>query len=165
MILAELDLKAGDTIRIVRKVPHHEFGWNNSWNDDMDRYIGREGVVVDASDSGIKTNLDCGYRFPAQGVELVSRAPAIKTETVFIGADGDRDVIISNDGTIRSAGESLNIEQLRKLHSALISTMTIGATSPWSINIATVDIGCCKGVTRKDITNIIDTFRRLNPTK
>jgi hypothetical protein len=164
MILEELDLKIGDTIRIVRKVPSHEFGWGNIWISEMDRYVGDEGVVEVANSKGIKTNLS-RYRFPAQGVELVSRAPVIKTETVYIGADGDRDVIISNGGTIRSAGESLNIEQLRKLHSALISTMTIGATSPWSINIATVDIGCCKGVTREDITNIIETFQRLNPSK
>lgn len=160
MILEELDLKVGDTIRIVRKVPDREFGWNNSWAPDMDSYIGKEYVVSGTPDNkGIPVtgpSMAYTFRFPAQGVELVKRKPS--DIIVSIGAAKNREVTVSK-GTIRSAGENITIKQIQDLY----AHMKKDISSPlWSIKINSVDIGCCTGVTSTDLEDIMKAYETLN---
>lgn len=61
-------LKVGDVVKITRKAKDGENGWDNAWVEEMDRFVGKIGVVVDLpSDEGIKVYcLEAGdyYSFP-----------------------------------------------------------------------------------------------------
>lgn len=37
----ESGLKVGDKVRVVRKAKSHEQGWDNTWNTEMDEYVGK----------------------------------------------------------------------------------------------------------------------------
>ena len=61
-------LKVGDVVKITRKAEDGENGWDNSWVEEMDVFVGKNGVVVDSpSDEGVKVFcLEAGdyYSFP-----------------------------------------------------------------------------------------------------
>ena len=39
-------LKIGDKVLLLRKAETHENGWNNSWEPEMDRLIGKVGTII-----------------------------------------------------------------------------------------------------------------------
>ena len=51
-------LKVGDRVRITRTAKIHEGGWNNSWIKEMDKYVGKEGIVLSiaSNTSGIEVD-------------------------------------------------------------------------------------------------------------
>lgn len=54
-----LNLKIGDTVKLVRKVATQSEGWSNSWDDPMDLYIGLEGQVLSIPDRhGVKIKFE-----------------------------------------------------------------------------------------------------------
>ena len=61
-------LKVGDVVKITRKAEDGENGWDNTWVEEMDVFVGKNGVVVDSpSDEGVKVFcLEAGdyYSFP-----------------------------------------------------------------------------------------------------
>lgn len=61
-------LKVGDVVKITRKAEDGENGWDNTWVEEMDIFVGKNGVVVDIpSDEGVKVYcLEAGdyYLFP-----------------------------------------------------------------------------------------------------
>ncbi len=38
-------LKVGDWVKIIRKAESNEAGWEANWNDNMDKYVGRNGFI------------------------------------------------------------------------------------------------------------------------
>ncbi len=67
------DFKVGDRVIIARKTESRTGGWEYCWVSGMDRYIGKETVIVSS------LGLCCGFRlegcdtyvFPWQSLELV----------------------------------------------------------------------------------------------
>lgn len=59
-------LKAGDTVLVMSKAESRAHGWNNTWPEEMDIYVGQELTVQDVppygNGSGIA--LCCNYSFP-----------------------------------------------------------------------------------------------------
>ena len=60
-------LKIGDRVRVVRKV-EKEDGWANSWSKYMDNRIGREFIVKEISELGIRLDI---YNFPPSSLEAL----------------------------------------------------------------------------------------------
>jgi hypothetical protein len=102
-ILESLDLKTGDTVRITHKVPSYNLGWRNSWIEDMDEFIGKTTVITDTHrNSGIGIHIDGlgSYNFPAQSIEVVSRAKS----SVDIELTSDYTANVAADGSYVQVG-------------------------------------------------------------
>lgn len=60
--------KKGDCVHIFRRAKDYESGWQNTWNSNMDRAIGKEGKVISSRNGsgGILINVDNigGYFYP-----------------------------------------------------------------------------------------------------
>ena len=39
-------LKIGNIVTIIRKCKNHEQGWEDSWNPNMDKCIGKKGKII-----------------------------------------------------------------------------------------------------------------------
>lgn len=72
--LNAMNLQPGDRVRVVQRWASNSRGWNNSWAEDMDNYIGDEYEVrrVDGR-FGVQLK-DSPFSFPIYSLELVSRA-------------------------------------------------------------------------------------------
>lgn len=64
-----LDLKIGDTVRVVTSAAGYTRGWENSWATEMHRCVGKEYKVLDIDPrSGVQLEVDVvkyNPRFPA----------------------------------------------------------------------------------------------------
>ena len=79
-ILASLNLKPGDLVKVTHAVPSHHLGWENSWQNNMNQFVGKEFAVKNilSDDTGVHLEAACGY-FPAQSLQVISRAVKFKT--------------------------------------------------------------------------------------
>jgi hypothetical protein len=79
--------KQGDKVRIVRKAVRKENGWNNVWVSEMDKAVGKEGIVmlsVLPSDKDVTVRIPgivSAYGYPSFVLELVN-APVTQTTVV-----------------------------------------------------------------------------------
>jgi len=68
-----VNFQVGESVRVIRTARTYEGGWNNSWNSDMDAYIGNT-YEVDSTGrpdgSGITLDM---FRFPYFVLERVLR--------------------------------------------------------------------------------------------
>lgn len=75
--LAELDVKPGDVVEVVEKIPSWEGGWDNTWIDDMDLCIGERHSVGEIREGrvGIELRLPymSNYAFPPQALKKVEK--------------------------------------------------------------------------------------------
>jgi len=84
-----LAFEVGDIVRVTHKVPDNYNGWQNSWRDSMDSFIGREYKIQGIFETGIQLEYTDGYNFPIYSLELVRRKEPIRTHTLsFTGTDG-----------------------------------------------------------------------------
>lgn len=74
--------KIGDKVKLVRKAKTHENGWENSWEKEMDQFVGQTGTVVRSWDS-LTRNIDVKfdsseeqYGYPDFVLEKVQDKPA-----------------------------------------------------------------------------------------
>ena len=44
--------RVGDIVTIIAKYPNHVGGWKNVWINEMDRYIGRSGILTEIQEEG-----------------------------------------------------------------------------------------------------------------
>jgi hypothetical protein len=72
------EFKIGDRVKVVRKVPSNDpngmgcgLQWCNSWNDSMDEFIGKEGVIDHFVPYNSGANLGGCFSFPISSLELV----------------------------------------------------------------------------------------------
>lgn len=66
-------IEVGDTVLVFCKIPSLHFGWENSWEDEMDECIGREFIVKDIShDKGVRF-YDNPFRFPIYSLKLIRK--------------------------------------------------------------------------------------------
>lgn len=68
-------IKIGDKVKVVRKVKK-ENGWDNSWVQDMDKFVGKSGVVESIEDWGVNINFThnahvVDFSFPVGSLELI----------------------------------------------------------------------------------------------
>ena len=84
-ILAELKLEVGDIVEITHKVPDRNLGWNNDWNPEMDKSVGKQGVVIaEPKAAGVRVEIEgiaysfTGYNYPAQSIKFISKGPKFK---------------------------------------------------------------------------------------
>lgn len=81
-ILESLKLEIGDLVKITHKVPTKNLGWTASWQPEMDKYVGKTGVVeqVYTCGSGVKVRIDGDYwSFPGHVIELISKQKPVTT--------------------------------------------------------------------------------------
>jgi hypothetical protein len=84
-----LAFEVGDIVRVTHKVPDNYNGWQNSWSDSMDSFIGREYKIIGIYETGFQLEYTDGYKFPIYSLELVRRKEPICTHTLsFTGTDG-----------------------------------------------------------------------------
>ena len=79
-------IKVGDTVKVLRKAKDDEMGWDNSWDSDMDGYVGRT-FQVQRLDDGRGFRLSDGstgsgcYSFPFFVLEKMPKPkPVVPTE-------------------------------------------------------------------------------------
>lgn len=84
-----LAFEVGDTVKVTHKVPSNYNGWQNSWSDSMDVFIGREYKIDRIYETGIQLEYTDNYKFPIYSLELVKRKETLRTHTLsFTGTDG-----------------------------------------------------------------------------
>lgn len=83
-------IKVGDKVKIVRKVESHSEGWENSWVDSMDKFVGSSGLVVVVLGTSVYIKGCENWAFPLCGVELISKKqePHKHAELIKAWADG-----------------------------------------------------------------------------
>jgi hypothetical protein len=83
-------LKVGNKVKVARKAKDHEFGWDNSWEPDMSRTIGKELTIVrDAGEFGIKLKTGgCEYAFPFFVLEPIQEEPSLSGSVVEVKVNG-----------------------------------------------------------------------------
>lgn len=64
-------IKAGDTVKVLRKARSYEMGWGNGWSCFMDNSVGKERVVMEVLPDRIQ--LDDGFSYPYFVLELVKK--------------------------------------------------------------------------------------------
>jgi len=80
--IKEHEVTAGTIVRVVRSAIDYEDGWNNSWEPEMDEFVGNEYVVASEDDeradytegAGIpleKEDVVYQYHFPYFVLEVV----------------------------------------------------------------------------------------------
>lgn len=64
--IKKFNVKAGTKVLVLEGAENGEMGWNNSWEDEMNKNIRRILTVVDAKswDVGEGIILSDGYRYP-----------------------------------------------------------------------------------------------------
>jgi len=123
-ILAELNLKPGDIVKVTHKVPEDNLGWRAGWNDSMDDYIGQETEVVEVNKEGFGVRLKSSHtstlnwNFPAQTIEFVRRGPEYKE--MQISKDYSAKVYADK---IEVGCQTITIEDFKKLQK-LVNEMT-----------------------------------------
>lgn len=71
-------IKVGDTVKVLRKAKHGEFGWENTWPSEMDKLIGNEYKVFSLG-SYYHDFTIAGYNVPFFVLEKIKDAePPIK---------------------------------------------------------------------------------------
>lgn len=85
VLTASFPFKKGDKVRVVRKVATHFDGWKNSWTGEMDKAVGKTGVVTHVIEKDKDVTVDIPgitlYGYPSFGLELVVDKP-VQTTTV-----------------------------------------------------------------------------------
>jgi len=76
VLAKEMDLKPGDTVKILRSAKSYELGWQNTWTPSMTDSIGKIMEVVTDDEFGVKLSDHLSYPFFV--LKVVSRAPVIK---------------------------------------------------------------------------------------
>lgn len=79
MLMRESTLKVGDRVRITHKVPDNHLGWNAVWDPEMDKYVGKEGVIeriFDEEDNyGFRVNTgSTTWSYPVFCLEFVGKS-------------------------------------------------------------------------------------------
>jgi hypothetical protein len=73
--------KVGDRVKILRKAKTHEDGWKNAWVPQMDKSVGKTGVVTSTKRSLEKdiqvTVCYMSYGYPSFVLELVPATPTV----------------------------------------------------------------------------------------
>lgn len=54
--------KVGDRVLIVKSIPAHYKGWDNSWIATMDEYIGTEGIIRSLGNIERRNGLEISFR-------------------------------------------------------------------------------------------------------
>lgn len=102
-----MNLQPGDIVRVTHSVCDNYRGWNNHWNEDMNRFIGNEYQVdeVRSSTYGVRL-IGTHYQFPIYSLELVRRANDVEppTPTVTIPTnlenEAQDEVVVTTDRVI-----------------------------------------------------------------
>jgi hypothetical protein len=116
-----LAFEVGDIVRVTHKVPDNYNGWQNSWSDSMDNFIGNEYKIQGIFETGIQLEYTDGYKFPIYSLELVRRKEPIRTHTLsFTGTDGtmtdgDEFVYFNNPITKLSGNDVYWLVELLKM--------------------------------------------------
>lgn len=63
--IAKVDLKPGDKVKVLESCDSHENGWDNSWPDHMNKYVGKVLTV------GFRPDNDCSTGIPLIVDELI----------------------------------------------------------------------------------------------
>ncbi len=72
-------LKAGDTVRVLRKAESREMGWITCWCNGMDACVGEKGTVKKVTNRSVgvffEGNIKTWYNFPFFVLEKIEPAP------------------------------------------------------------------------------------------
>ena len=65
-------LKPGDRVRVMRQIKRHADGWQNSWEPEMTRNIGKVFTIkrADGPSGVLFEEPSSGHRYPAHGLML-----------------------------------------------------------------------------------------------
>lgn len=110
-ILAELNLKIGDIVKVTHRVPSGNLGWEADWVSQMDIMIGKEFKVKDISKI---YGIDLGYNFPAQCIEVIKRGPV----NVSVKLNSDYTAIIHKNGDVEVGCQTINIGMVKEVLAA-----------------------------------------------
>lgn len=73
----KIGFKVGEKVRVTTTAESLEKGWNNQWVAAMNRFVGKEGIIInDYNDTGLEVKFDelgINYCFPAFVLELAKK--------------------------------------------------------------------------------------------
>ena len=116
-IIEETGLKVRDTVKVLRKAKSYELGWDQSWEQPMNDWIGKELVVERISKSGVRLRWGCErryYFFPIHILEIVKVGIALP---VFDLKDG-YEVKVQEDGSLVVGCQKVSNDLLNKITDA-----------------------------------------------
>ena len=76
VLAKEMDLKPGDTVKVLRSARSYELGWQNTWTPSMTGSIGKIMEVVTGDEFGAKLSDQLSYPFFV--LEVMYRAPVVE---------------------------------------------------------------------------------------
>ena len=118
----EMNIKEGDTIKVVRKVKPGEFGSNIIWNVYMDEIIGATGVVTRVRVNETYDGVDVEFAYsawllPYAAIEVVKRAPK-KPKDITVKISEDYEAIVSTEN-IKVGCQTITFADFAKLVKAV----------------------------------------------
>ena len=98
-------INVGDTVRVLRKAETQEMGWTADWNPDMDKCIGKQGVVtyIHSSSAVLGIEVLC-WNFPFFVLEKVKDAEPQTTRDKVMALLEDSDLGCGKDNIIEAVG-------------------------------------------------------------
>lgn len=117
------DVRKGSTVRVLRSADYGEAGWKNSWESNMDDFIGKDCTILSSESSMYDQSgitLYCPevdtftYSFPFFVLGFVSDPKELYIE----GATPDYDARIC-DGFVEINGSKIPFEKMAELRAAL----------------------------------------------
>ena len=108
-------INIGDIVRVVRKAKSHEMGWTAIWLEDMDKAVGKEGVVGNIYNSedilGIAV---LHYNFPFFALEKVEPVKPVTTRDKVMALLEKSDLGCSVDNIIEAMGLVMDEVEAKK---------------------------------------------------
>ena len=108
-------INIGDTVRVVRRAKSREMGWTAIWLEDMDKAVGKEGVVGNIYNSedilGIAV---LHYNFPFFALEKVESAQPVTVRDKVMALLEKSDLGCSVDNIIEAMGLVMDEVEAKK---------------------------------------------------
>jgi hypothetical protein len=105
----------GDTVKVLRKASRREMGWDNSWSDRMDAFVGKECEVRSYSEmTGFVLfcgEFDVGYGFPFFVLEKIK--PVLPASFKL---NSDYKVEFEEGGVIKFGCQTVDFETIEKIY-------------------------------------------------
>jgi hypothetical protein len=101
-----MGLKEGDKVYVTHAATRGEMGWSDSWNQNMDGYVGKEHEVQEISDGGVYL----GWNFPIFVIRKVIKQP------VTVKLTDNYDAVIDHMGTTKVGCQTIPFDKLEEVY-------------------------------------------------
>jgi hypothetical protein len=117
--MALVDLKEGDSVKVLSTAKGHEHGWHNSWNSNMDKEVGKVLTVVrEWGGAGINLLNDKGSSSFSYPFFVLQKVDKPLPEPIMLDpyhSDGFK-AEFKNGGDIKVGCQNISFDVLKKIY-------------------------------------------------